>query len=211
MISGMLLVTLLLFLPAGTWQYPNGWLLIGLLFIPMPVMGAVLLCKAPQLLEKRLNSREQESEQKKVILLSSIIFIAGFVIAGLDYRFGWTRLPLPGVGIGVGFFMIAYGLYVEVMRENAYLSRTVEIQKDQRVVDTGLYGIVRHPMYMAVILLFLSMPLVLGSAMAIVPFLFVPAVLVKRIRNEEQVLEEGLSGYREYETRVKYRLLPFVW
>lgn len=210
-ISGMLLIALLLLLPAGTLHYPNAWLLIGLLFIPMLIVGVILLCRAPNLLEKRLNSREQESEQRLVILFSSFIFILGFVLAGLDYRLGWTRLPFSLVVTGSVLFLMAYGLYVEVMRENMYLSRTVEIQEDQRVVDTGLYGIVRHPMYMAVIILFISMPLVLGSAVAIIPFLFIPAVLVKRIQNEEKVLEEGLAGYREYKNKVKYRILPYIW
>ena len=211
MLSGLLVMGLLLFVPAGTWRYPGGWRLMALLFVPMPVVGAVLYVKAPELLEKRLNSREQEPEQKRVILLSALVFIAGFVLAGLDFRFGWTHLPLAVVIAGCVLFCGAYGLYAEVMRENAWLSRTVEVQEDQRVVDTGLYGVVRHPMYLGVLVLFLSMPLVLGSAVAVVPFLLVPWVLVKRIRNEEQVLETGLPGYGDYRKKVKYRLIPFLW
>ena len=211
MLSGLLVMGLLLFVPAGTWRYPGGWRLMALLFVPMPVVGAVLYVKAPELLEKRLNSREQEPEQKRVILLSALVFVAGFVLAGLDFRFGWTHLPLAVVIAGCVLFCGAYGLYAEVMRENAWLSRTVEVQAGQRVVDTGLYGVVRHPMYLGVLVLFLSMPLVLGSAVAVVPFLLVPWVLVKRIRNEEQVLETGLPGYGDYRKKVKYRLIPFLW
>ena len=211
MLSGLLVMGLLLFVPAGTWRYPGGWRLMALLFVPMPVVGAVLYVKAPELLEKRLNSREQEPEQKRVILLSALVFVAGFVLAGLDFRFGWTHLPLAVVIAGCVLFCGAYGLYAEVMRENAWLSRTVEVQEGQQVVDTGLYGVVRHPMYLGVLVLFLSMPLVLGSAVAVVPFLLVPWVLVKRIRNEEQVLETGLPGYGDYRKKVKYRLIPFLW
>ena len=211
MLSGLLLMGLLLFLPAGTWHYPGAWRLLGLLFIPMPVIGIVLSIMAPELLRKRLNVKEQESEQKQVIVLSALIFIVGFVLAGLDFRFGWTQLPLAVVIAGMILFLLAYGLYIEVMRENAYLSRTVEIQEGQKVIDTGLYGIVRHPMYMAVTILFLSMPLVLGSAIAIIPFLGVPVVLVKRIRNEEMVLVKGLPGYEAYQKKVTYRMIPFLW
>lgn len=177
----------------------------------MLILGIILYFKAPDLLEKRLNSKEQEGEQKKVIALSALIFVVGFILAGLDFRFGWIKLSSLVVNIGCILFFVSYGLYIEVMRENAYLSRTVEIQEGQTVIDTGLYGIVRHPMYAAVIMLFLSMPLVLGSAIAVLPFLFIPAVLVKRIKNEESVLEEGLDGYRAYKEKVKYRLFPFVW
>lgn len=210
-VSGLFLMSALLFLPAGSLHYYGAWRLLALLFIPMPVVGLALYFKAPDLLRKRLNSREREPDQKCVIILSSIIFIAGFVLSGLDFRFDWTQLPLPAVAVGAILFLFAYGLYIEVMRENAYLSRTVEIQENQKVIDTGLYSIVRHPMYMAVVLLFLSMPLVLGSAVAMFPFIWIPAVLVKRIKNEEDVLEAGLSGYREYKARVKYRLVPFIW
>ena len=211
MLSGLLVMGLLLFVPAGTWRYPGGWRLMALLFVPMPVVGAVLYVKAPELLEKRLNSREQEPEQKRVILLSALVFVAGFVLAGLDFRFGWTHLPMAVVVAGCVLFCGAYGLYAEVMRENAWLSRTVEVQEGQQVVDTGLYGVVRHPMYLGVLVLFLSMPLVLGSAVAVVPFLAIPWVLVQRIRNEEQVLEAGLPGYGDYRKKVKYRLIPFLW
>lgn len=211
MIAGLVLMGALLFLPAGTWCYPGAWRLLALLFLPMPVIGIVLAVKAPELLAKRLNAKEQESEQKQVIVLSALIFILGFVLAGLDFRFGWTQLPLAVVIAGMVLFLLAYVLYLEVMRENAYLSRTVEIQEGQKVIDTGLYGVVRHPMYMAVTILFLSMPLVLGSVIAILPFLGIPAVLVKRIKNEEQVLEAGLPGYREYEKKVAFRMIPFLW
>lgn len=211
LLSGLLLMGALLFGPAGTWCFPGAWRLLVLLFVPMMVVGAVLYRRAPELLRKRLNSREQEPEQRIVILLSGLIFVTGFVLAGLDFRFGWTRLPVPAVALGMILFCVGYGLYAEVLRENAYLSRTVEVQEGQKVIDTGLYGIVRHPMYLAVTVLFLSMPLVLGSAAALVPFLFVPAVLVKRIWNEEQVLEEGLPGYRAYEKKVKCRMIPFIW
>lgn len=211
MLSGLLVMGLLLFVPAGTWRYPGGWRLMALLFVPMPVVGAVLYVKAPELLRKRLNSREQEPEQKRVILMSALVFVAGFVLAGLDFRFGWTHLPLAAVIAGCVLFCGAYGVYAEVMRENAWLSRTVEVQEDQQVVDTGLYGVVRHPMYLGVLVLFLSMPLVLGSVAALLPFLLVPWVLVQRIRNEEQVLETGLPGYADYRKKVRYRLIPFLW
>lgn len=211
MASGMLLMGALLFLGAGTVGYPGAWRLMALLFIPMLVLGAVLLFKAPELLEKRLNSHEADPEQRRVVALSGVMFAAGFLLAGLDFRFGWTALPGPVIWVGSGSFLIAYGVYMEVMRENAYLSRTVEVQQGQKVIDTGLYALVRHPMYLAVILLFLSMPLVLGSAVAIVPFLFHPALLVSRIKNEESVLEAGLPGYRAYQQKVRYRLIPFLW
>lgn len=210
-ISGLLLMGALLFLPAGTWNYPGAWRLMALLFIPMLNVSVILYIKSPGLLRKRLNSREQESEQKRVILLSAMAFVASFILAGLDFRFDFTNLSKPLVWVGMILFLLAYGLYLEVMRENAYLSRTVEIQEGQKVIDTGLYGIVRHPMYTAAILLFLSMPLVLGSGVAMIPMLFVPAILVKRIKNEEQVLEQGLSGYLDYKERVRYRIIPFVW
>ncbi|WP_343208842.1 isoprenylcysteine carboxylmethyltransferase family protein [Anaerolentibacter hominis] len=210
-ILGIVLMGLLLFVPAGTIHFQRAWLLLALLFIPMLAAGIVLFMKAPMLLKKRMNSKEKEPEQKSVILFSSLIFISGFILAGLDFRFQWTQLPVPAVIFGAILFLLAYGLYLEVMRENAYLSRTVEIQKNQKVVDTGLYSLVRHPMYMAAALLFLSIPFVLGCAAAIVPFLFFPAVLVKRIKNEEIILENGLQGYQEYKAKVKYRLLPFIW
>lgn len=211
MFFGFLLMGILLFLPAGTWKYPGAWRLLGLLFVPMLLLGSVLFFKSPELLKKRLQSKEQQSEQKLVVLLSALIFVAGFVLAGLDFRFRWTQLPEWVILFSSALFLISYGLYAEVLRENAYLSRTVEIQENQKVIDTGLYGLVRHPMYLAVTLLFLSMPLVLGSAVAVFPFLCIPAVLIKRIHNEEAVLENGLNGYREYKNKVKYRMIPFLW
>ena len=209
--SGAILMGLLLFLPAGTVHYWNAWLLLAILFLPMLVVGIVLMRKAPDLLRKRLNTKETESDQITVIIGSSAMFVSGFILAGLDFRFGW--LPLPRwVSIAAAVvFLIAYALYVEVLRENAYLSRTVEIQENQKVIDTGLYGIVRHPLYSVTLLLFLSIPLVLGSLISLMVFLFYPFLIAKRIRNEEQVLEAGLEGYTEYKTRVKYRIIPFVW
>ena len=210
-VSGAILMGLLMFLPAGTVHYWNAWLLLAILFLPMLVVGIVLMRKAPDLLRKRLNTKETESDQIAVIIGSSIMFVSGFILAGLDFRFGW--LPLPRwVSIAAAVvFLIAYALYVEVLRENAYLSRTVEIQENQKVIDTGLYGIVRHPLYSVTLLLFLSIPLVLGSLISLVVFLLYPFLIVKRIRNEEQVLEAGLEGYTEYKTRVKDRIIPFVW
>ena len=210
-VSGAILMGLLMFLSAGTVHYWNAWLLLAILFLPMLVVGIVLMRKAPDLLRKRLNTKETESDQIAVIIGSSVMFVTGFILAGLDFRFGW--LPLPRwVSIAAAVvFLIAYVLYVEVLRENAYLSRTVEIQENQKVIDTGLYGIVRHPLYSVTLLLFLSIPLVLGSLISLVVFLFYPFLIVKRIRNEEQVLEAGLEGYTEYKTRVKYRIIPFVW
>ena len=211
MLSGMLIVGLVLFLPAGSWNYFNGWLFCGLLFLPMLVLGALLLWKAPALLEKRLNTKEQEKTQMAVVAVSSLLFLAAFVAAGLDFRFGWTHVPIWLVCLAAVLQLAAYGLYAEVMRENAWLSRTVEVQENQKVIDTGLYGIVRHPMYTATILLFMAMPLVLGSWLSFAIMLLYPVVIVFRIRNEEQVLEAGLAGYREYKQRVRCRLLPFIW
>ena len=211
MLSGMLIVALVLFLPAGSWNYFNGWLFCGLLFLPMLVLGALLLWKAPALLEKRLNTKEQEKTQMAVVAVSSLLFLAAFVAAGLDFRFGWTHVPIWLVCLAAVLQLAAYGLYAEVMRENVWLSRTVEVQENQTVIDTGLYGIIRHPMYTATILLFLAMPLVLGSWVSFAIMLLYPVVIVFRIRNEEQVLEAGLAGYREYKKRVRYRLLPFIW
>ena len=210
-LAGLVMVALLLFVPAGSLAYPNGWLFISLLFIPMLVLGFVLLFKAPELLEKRLNAKEEQGEQRKVVGLSALLFLAGFVIAALDFRFGWSQLPGWLVLAASAVLLLSYGMYAEVMRENAYLSRTVEIQENQKVIDTGLYGIIRHPMYTSTILLFLSIPLVLGSGIAFLLFLAYPVRIAKRIRNEEQVLEEGLAGYREYKQKVKYRLIPFIW
>lgn len=210
-ILGLILVMLLLFLPAGTWNYTGGWLFVALLFVPMLVFGVLLFWKAPGLLKKRLNTREKESGQIAVVVMASLIFAAAFVAAGLDFRFGWTTVPEWLTWAASVLMLVSYGLYMEVVRENAYLSRTVEIQDGQKVIDTGLYAIVRHPMYTATILLFLSIPLVLGSWISFGVFLFYPAVIILRIRGEEKVLEEGLEGYREYKQRVKYRLLPFIW
>ena len=210
-IMGLLLVGILLFLPAGSFGYWNGWLFIGLLFIPMLCLGAVMLCKAPTLLEKRLNAKEGEKTQKGVVALSGLLFIAGFIVAGLDFRFGWSQVPEWVVIIASVILLVSYGFYGEVMRENAYLSRTVEVQEGQKIVDTGLYGMIRHPMYAVTLWLFLSIPVVLGSWWSLLCFLPYIAVIVVRIRNEETVLEAGLDGYTEYKKRVKYRLIPFVW
>ncbi len=208
---GLLLVGLLLFLPAGTLAYANGWLLVGLLFVPMLIAGFVMLFKAPDLLEKRLDVKEKQSTQKGVIGFSALMFIGGFVVAGLDYRFGWSKMPTAVVAVAAVLFVVAYALYAEVMRENAYLSRTVKVEEGQTVVDTGLYGIVRHPMYMVTILLFLMMPIVLGSWYALLIFAFYPAIIIVRLRDEEELLTRELPGYREYKQKVKYRILPFIW
>ncbi len=210
-LCGILVLGLLLFLPAGTLRWYNAWLFMGILFIPMFAAGIVMMLKNPELLRKRLNVKERESEQRSVIMLSGIMFICGFVLAGLDFRFGWLPLPKCVSIAAAVIFLLAYLLYAEVLRENAYLSRTVEVQENQKVVDTGLYGIVRHPMYMSTLLLFLAMPLVLGSLPAFAVFLVYPVIIAKRIKNEEQVLEKGLEGYSEYVKRVKYRLIPFIW
>lgn len=210
-LMGLLIVGLLVFLPAGGLHYWNGWLFIGLLFIPMLFLGIILFVKAPELLKKRLQNKEKESEQKQVVAFTGIIFIGGFVIAGLDFRFGWSQFPMWLMIVASVLLVVSYGMYAEVMRENAYLSRTVEIQENQKVIDTGLYGIVRHPMYTATILLFMSIPLVLGSIYAFIIFLFYPVLIARRIRNEEEVLEQGLDGYIEYKKRVKYKVIPFVW
>ena len=210
-IMGLLLVGALLFLPAGTLGYTNGWLFIGLLFAPMLFLGIVLLVKSPELLRKRLDAREKENTQKGVVALSALLFVAGFIVAGLDFRFGWTDVPLWCVVTASVVLLLSYGLYAEVMRENAYLSRTIEVQNGQKVVDTGLYSIVRHPMYAVTVWLFLSIPVVLGSWWALVCFLPYVAVIAVRIVNEEKVLEAGLEGYSEYKKRVKYRIIPFVW
>ena len=209
--AGLFAVGLLLLLPAGTVAYPNAWLLAGLLFLPMLILGTVLLLRAPALLEKRLNAREGEATQRGVVAASGVLFTVGFVVAGLDFRFGWSQIPWWGVAIASGILLVSYALYAEVMRENAYLSRTVEVQEGQRVIDTGLYGIVRHPMYATTLWLFLSIPVVLGSWWALLCFLPYVAVIVIRIRNEERVLAEGLAGYADYQARVRYRLIPLIW
>ena len=208
---GVVLVGALIFLPAGTTAFLGGWLLMGILFVPMFLAGIVMMLKNPDMLKKRLNAKEKESEQSLVVKLSGLMFLAGFILAGLDFRFGW--LPLPkGVSIGAAVvFVIAYALYAEVLRENTYLSRTIEVQEGQKVIDTGLYGIVRHPMYAVTLLLFMSMPLVLGSAISFVVFLAYPFIIAKRLKNEETLLEKELDGYAEYKKKVKYRLIPFIW
>lgn len=208
---GVVMVGVLLFAPAGTFRYWNGWLFLALLFVPMIILGLYLWIKQPDLLAKRLSSKEKESEQKQVILMSALVFVAGFVIAAVDFRFGWSRVPIWLVVVASVLLVISYGLYAEVMRENAYLSRTVEVQENQKVIDTGLYGIVRHPMYSATILLYLSIPLVLGSIYSFLIFLMFPLVIAKRISNEEAVLEKGLEGYTSYKQRVKYKIIPFIW
>ena len=208
---GVVLVGLLIFLPAGTLNFPGGWLLMSILFIPMFGAGLVMLKKNPSLLKSRLNAKEKQAEQQDVVKLSGLMFLAGFIFAGLDFRFGWSRLPMWTSVAASVLFLCAYLLYAEVLRENAYLSRTIEVQEGQKVVDTGLYGLVRHPMYAVTLLLFISMPLVLGSVPALIVFLAYPAIIVKRIKNEEQVLAEELPGYEEYMKKVKYRLIPFIW
>ena len=210
-ICGLLMVGLLIFLPAGTLSYPCGWLLVGLLFSPMLIAGFVMLAKSPEFLKKRLDAKEKQGTQKGVVAFSGLMFIAGFVVAGLDFRFGWSAMP-PWVVITASvLFLIAYALYAEVMRENAYLSRTIKVEEGQTVVDTGLYGIVRHPMYAVTILLFLMMPLVLGSWYALIVFAFYPAIIIARLKDEEKLLTKELPGYLEYKQKVKYRILPYVW
>ena len=210
-LGGLVLVGLLLFVPAGTFAYPQAWLLIGILFVPMFIAGLVMMKKSPDLLRKRLNAREAQSEQKSVIALSGLMFLAAFIAAGLNFRFGWIRLPMWVSWAAAALFLIAYALYAEVLKENVWLSRTVEVQEGQKVIDTGLYGVVRHPMYMSTLLLFLSMPLVLGSVVSfVITLLYIP-IIAKRIRNEEQVLEAELTGYAEYKRRVRYKVIPFVW
>lgn len=209
--AGLALLGLLLFLPAGTLRFWNGWLFLGLLFIPMFAAGIVLMLKNPALLEKRLNAKEEQAEQKLVLLFSGLMFLAAFLLAGFNFRFGWLKLPARAVWIAAGVFLAGYLLYAEVLRENAYLSRTVEVQENQTVIDTGLYGVVRHPMYSATLLLFLSTGLVLGSPLSFAVLLFYIPIIVKRIKNEEAVLTEGLAGYAAYRERVRYRLIPFIW
>ena len=208
---GLILMALLLFLPAGSLYFWQGWILLGILFIPMFVAGLILMKKNPELLKKRLNAKEEEKEQKIVILLSGIMFLAAFVVAGLNFRFGWIVMPMWVSYVSAAVFLIAYALYAEVLRENEYLSRTIEVQEDQKVVDTGLYGVVRHPMYMTTLLLFLAMPMVLGSVISFAIMLVYIPIIVMRIRNEEKVLAKGLPGYEEYMKKIKYRLIPFIW
>ena len=208
---GVVIIGLLLFLSAGSVHYWQGWLLMGILFIPMFCAGFVMMAKNPELLRKRLNAREGEKEQKTVVRFSGLLFFAAFVIAGLNWRFGWCVLPNWAVWVAAGLFLVCYLLYAEVLRENTYLSRTIEVQENQKVIDTGLYGIVRHPMYMATTVLFLAMPLVLASPISFLIMLLYIPLIAKRIKNEEMVLEEGLAGYKEYKQKVKYKVIPFIW
>lgn len=210
-LSGIVFVGLSIFVPAGTFLFPNGWLFMTILFVPMFFTGIAMMFKNPDLLQKRLNAKEGQKEQSLVIRLSGLMFLAGFIVAGLGYRFDWYILPKKIVIGAVVIFLIAYALYIEVLRENTYLSRTVKIQEHQKVVDTGLYRIVRHPMYSATLLLFLATPLVLGSKYSFVIFLTYPCIIAKRIKAEEELLEKELEGYREYKQKVRYRLIPFVW
>ena len=210
-IFGVLIIGALLFIPANSFEYWNGWLFMGLLFVPMFIAGIILMIKNPELLRKRLNSREKENEQKCVLFFSGLMFLSSFIIAGLNYRYKWIEIPSIVVFISSIIFIIAYVLYAEVLRENTYLSRTIEVQDNQKVIDTGLYGIVRHPMYAVTILLFLTMPLVLGSIISFIIFLIYPFIIGKRIKNEEEVLEKDLKGYSEYKKKVKYKIIPFIW
>ena len=208
---GIIIVGLLLFLPAGSLSYYNGWLLMGILFIPMFIVGVIMMIKNPKLLQSRLDAKEKESEQKVVLVLSGLMFLSGFIIAGLNYRYSWIVLPNYITIIATIIFLISYLLYAEVLRENAFLSRTIEVQNNQKVIDNGLYGIVRHPMYLITIFLFLSIPLVLGSIISFIIFLAYPFIIIKRINNEEKVLEKELKGYTEYKKKVKYKLIPYIW
>lgn len=210
-LCGLLLVGLLIFLPAGTLSYTYGWLLVGLLFGPMLIAGFVMLFKSPEFLKKRLDAKEKQATQKGVVALSGLMFIAGFLVAGLDFRFGWSYMPTWVVITASALFLVAYALYAEVMRENAYLSRTIKVEQGQTVVDTGLYGVVRHPMYAVTILLFLMIPLVLGSWYALIAFAFYPAIIIVRLKDEEALLTRELPGYEAYKRKVKYRLIPFIW
>ena len=210
-IFGVILVGVLIFLPAGTFSFFGGWLLMGILFVPMFFAGIVMMIKNPKLLKSRLDAKEKRKAQDMVVKFSGLMFIAGFVVAGLGVRFGWYILPTWAMTIGAVAFLVAYVLYAEVLRENTYLSRTIEVQENQKVVDTGLYGIVRHPMYSVTLLLFISMPIVLGSVFALPIFLVYPFIIAKRIKDEEELLLQELEGYAEYKKKVKYRLIPFVW
>lgn len=210
-ILGVVVTGILIFLPAGTFHYWNAWLFMGILFIPMFFAGIVMMFKNPALLKKRLNAKEKQTEQNLVIKLSGLMFVAGFTTAGFNFRFEWVMMPDWISWIAAAVFLFSYVLYAEVLRENAYLSRTVEIQQGQRVIDTGLYGIVRHPMYSASVIMFLSMPLALGSILSFAVFLAYPVIIAKRISSEETILEKGLEGYSEYKQKVKYKIIPFVW
>lgn len=208
---GLIILCILLFIPAGTLNYPYGWLFIALLFIPMLIVGIVLFIKSPDLLRRRLNAKEDEDEQKLVLLISGMMFLLAFALAGLNFRFGWFKLPAIAIMIASIIFLLAYIMYAEVLRENAYLSRTVEVSENQKVVDTGLYGLVRHPMYTSTIFLFLSMPLVLDSILSFIVMLIYPIIIIFRIKNEEKVLENELNGYKEYKEKVRYKLIPYIW
>jgi len=210
-VLGVLIIGALLFIPANTIYYWNGWLFMGLLFVPMFIAGIILMLKNPELLKKRLNAKENENEQKQVVVFSGLMFLVGFIIAGLNYKYNWIIIPNIVVIVSSILFILAYILYAEVLRENTYLSRTIEVQENQKVIDTGLYGIVRHPMYAATILLFLTMPLILGSAQSFIIFLVYPIIISKRIKNEEKILEKELLGYTEYKKKVKYKVIPFIW
>lgn len=210
-ILGLILISILLFLPAGTLSYPNAWLFIGLLFVPMFIAGILLMIKSPDLLKRRLNSKENESEQKLLVIISGLMFISGFVISGLNYHYNWSKLPDEIVIIASIIFLLAYLMYAEVLRENQYLARTVTVENNQKVIDTGLYGIVRHPMYTSTILLFLTIPLILGSIYSFLIFLIYPIIIIFRIKNEEKLLEQELTGYRQYKQKVKYKIFPLIY
>lgn len=210
-LAGLFIFGLLLFLPAGTFKYPNGWLMITVLFVPMFIAGIVMMFKNPELLKKRLNAKEEEKEQKGVVAFSGIMFLTAFVAAGLSFRFKWLLLPKQAVIIGTVIFLLAYAMYAEVLRENTFLSRTIEVQENQKVIDTGLYGTVRHPMYSATLFLFLSMGIILGSLISFAILLLYIPIIGKRMKNEEKVLEEGLEGYKEYKLKVKHKVIPFIW
>lgn len=211
LLLGIILVGVLIFIPAGTLSYFNGWLLISVLFLPMIIAGIIMMIKNPSLLKKRLNAKEKQAEQNLIVKLSGIMFFCGFIVAGLDFRFGWLPLHISASIVAAALFLVAYTFYAEVLRENTYLSRTIEVQNDQKVIDTGLYGIVRHPMYSATLLLFLSMPIILGSLFSFLIFLAYPIIIAKRIKHEEEFLIKELQGYHEYTMKVKYRLIPFIW
>ncbi len=210
-VIGIVLVGALLFLPAGTIEYEQAWLLLGVLFIPMLMLGAVLLIKSPELLAKRLNNKEKQRAQKGVVGISALMFLATFIVSALDFRFVWSHVPFWTSVVASVVFLIGYGIYAEVMRENAYLSRTIEVQENQKVISTGMYKIVRHPMYLATLLMFLPMPIILGSIWGLIPTLIYPIAIIIRIKNEEKLLSAELDGYEEYKTKTKYRLIPFIW
>ena len=209
--AGLLLVALLLFLPAGTLAYPGGLLFLCLLFVPMLLLGILMLARARDLLAKRLDVKEKQGTQKGVVAVMGLIFLSGFILAGLDFRFGWSKVPLPVVIVASVLFLVGYALYAEVMRENAYLSRTIQVEEGQTVISTGLYAVVRHPMYTASTVMFLALPLILGSWYALIPFALYPVIMVVRIHGEEKLLTAELSGYEEYMRKVKFRLIPFIW